>query len=412
MERTLAMILAGGRGKRMDILCQGRPKPALPFAGKFRVIDFSLSNCVHSGVHHVAVLTDYQRNSMADYLERWHHTNHPLESLDILEPKDGSYAGTADAVYQNLDYIDRHNPDIVVVLAGDHIYKMDYRKMVDFHVRSKADVTVSVIPVPIEHASRFGILATDSDGRVTDFLEKPKVPRSNLASMGICIFSRKVLAERLAQDAARADSPHDFGHSIMPIVVKHDRVFAYRFEGYWQDVGTTEAYYEANISLTHEPPSLRLNGNWPIFSERHDTLPERSHQGVIRNSIISPGCVVKGRVENSILSPGVWIEEQAVVRNSVLMANCFVGYHSVVEHCILDEGVDVGKFCYLGFRASSLSANRGITLVGRDVKIPPYTAVGRNCKIMPNVSPADFATRLVPSGTVFVPRASVPQEVP
>lgn len=191
MSRVLAMILAGGRGERMDILCYERPKPALPFAGRFRVIDFSLSNCIHSGISDVAVLTDYRRSEMADYLRRWHSSNASLKNLAILEPQNGSYKGTADAVYQNLDYLDKYGADKVLILAGDHIYKMDYRNLLDYHEQVKADVSVGVVPVPIEQAHRFGIVATDAEGRIVDFIEKPRVPKSNLVSMGIYVFSRE-----------------------------------------------------------------------------------------------------------------------------------------------------------------------------------------------------------------------------
>ncbi|MBI4303681.1 MAG: NTP transferase domain-containing protein [Chloroflexi bacterium] len=405
MERAIAMILAGGRGKRMDILCHERPKPALPFAGRFRVIDFSLSNCIHSEVKNIAILTDYQRSSMANYLKGWYSMNRIPESFEILEPKAGSYSGTANAVYQNLDYLREQRADKVLILAGDHIYKMDYRKMLAFHEQVKADVTVGVIPVPIEEAHRFGIVTTDSQHRIVDFTEKPKMPQSNLVSMGIYIFNREILAERLAEDAALPDSPHDFGYAIIPKTTKRDRVFAYKYDGYWQDIGTTKAYFEANIELTYRQPLYSLDGTWPLFTEGNDLpLPKKSQQGTIISSLVSPGCVIKGHVENSILSPGVWVDEKAVVRNSVLLSNAFVGYHSVVDHCILDEGATVGKFCYTGYGTSLNSGD--ITVIGRNVTVPPHTAVGRSCTIFPHIGAADFSTNVVPSGTVMSPQSS------
>ncbi len=224
MPKVLAMILTGGRGKRMDILCQERPKPALPFAGRFRVIDFSLSNCIHSQINSIALLADYQRSYMANYLRRWNSVNVPDVRLHILEPVTGAYRGTADAVYQNLGYLRRYRADRALVLAGDHIYKMDYRKILAFHEQVKADVTVGVVQVPIEQADRFGTVTVDAEGRIVDFVEKSGTPRSDLVSMGIYVFNTEVLAERLIEDAAQPNSPHDFGYAVIPDMVKRDRV--------------------------------------------------------------------------------------------------------------------------------------------------------------------------------------------
>ncbi len=409
MESVLAMILAGGRGKRMDILCHLRPKPALAFAGGFRVIDFALSNCIHSQIGTIGVLIDYQRLAMANYLKEWYLANQGPASFDILIPKAGSYAGTADAVHQNLGYLRTHNADPVLILAGDHIYKMDYRKMLFFHQQVKADVTVGIVPVPIEQAHRFGIVTVDAEGRIVDFAEKPRIPQSNLVSMGIYVFNRRLLSERLAEDAAQTDSLHDFGHSILPRIVRRDRVFAYKFAGYWQDIGTVESYYKANLELTRQVPSFSLDSQWPIFTRQtHSLSPHISEQGSIRDSLVSSGCMIKGVVENSVLSPGVRVEEKAVVRNSVIMANTFVGYYSVVDRCVLDEGVNVDKFCYIGFGATLVSGEWDITVLGRGVTVPSHTAIGRNCKIYPGVSPLDFTTTVVPSGTLVSRRRSFP----
>ncbi len=404
MTKILAMILAGGQGKRMDILCRVRPKPALSFAGGFRVIDFSLSNCVHSGVGGIAVLTDYQRSHMAEYLNRWRLANAGFMNFDILEPQKGSYKGTADAVYQNLDYLRKCPTEAVLVLSGDHIYKMDYRKMVAFHERVKADVTVSVVTVPIEQMYRFGTVRVDSDARITGFIEKSRNSRSNLASMGIYIFDKKVLMECLINDAAQPDSPHDFGYAILPEMVRRDRVFAYPFHGYWQDIGNKDAYYAANMELIGRQPSFSLNNRWHILTEEQDlALMKKVNHGSIQNSLVSPGCIIKGRVENSILSPGVRIEEQAIVRDSILMSDVSVGYHSVVDRCILDEYVDISQYCYIGFGTSLLAGGYDITVVGKGVAVPKGTAVGRNCTIMPYVKPSDFHRNTVPSGTTLSP---------
>jgi glucose-1-phosphate adenylyltransferase len=406
VNNTAAVILAGGRGKRMDILCHIRPKPALPFAGKFRVIDFSLSNCIYSQIINIAVLTDYQRSYMDDYIRQWHRFNAGSANCYILEPRVGSYLGTADAVYQNLDYIDKHNVDTVLVLAGDHVYKLDYRKMLAFHREANADVTVGVIPVPIEETHRFGTVTLDASGRITDFLEKSPMSQSNLASMGIYLFNRRVLAERLIEDAGNLTSRHDFGYSLLPNMVKRDRVFAYRFEGYWQDIGTVDAYYEANMELTKEQPCFSLNSATPVMTqEQHLSSPCISKQSSIINSLVSPGCVIRGRVENSVLSPQVWVDEQAVVRNSVIMGNTFIGRHSVVDCCVLDEEVKVGDYCYLGFGSSLIPGDWDITVLGKGVTVPPHTAIGRNCKIMPHVEASDFVSNVITSGAVLSKRS-------
>jgi glucose-1-phosphate adenylyltransferase len=404
-KTEVALILAGGRGKRMDILCYLRPKPALPFAGRFRVIDFSLSNCVHSQIGAVGVLVDYQRANMTNYINRWHSANGSVGELSVLPPKVGSYIGTADAVYQTLAYLNEHDADTVLILAGDHVYKMNYRRMVAFHRMMKADVTVGVVRVPVEEAHRFGTLAVDAEARITDFVEKSATSSYTLASMGIYVFDKKFLAERLFEDANNANSSHDFGYAILPRIVKRDRVFAYAFDGYWQDIGTVKAYYEANMELLGTQPRFSLNSNWPILTEStHPLAGLKSALGAIGNSLISPGCVIKGRVENSILSPGVYVGEKAEVRNSVIMGNVSIGYHSIVDRCILDEGVEVGQSCYIGIGSSLLPGNWEITVLGKDAKVPSHTAISRNCRILPRVGPGDFTKSVVPSNNVLSPR--------
>jgi glucose-1-phosphate adenylyltransferase len=405
MPRQIAMILAGGRGKRMGFFSEERPKPALPFAGKLRVIDFSLSNCVHSQIDNIAVLVDYQRSQMSEYLEQWNLANNAVTKLDILEPVSGSYQGTADAIYQNLGYLKRADLEKMLVLAGDQVYKMDYRKMLAFHDEVKADVTVGVVRVPIAQAHRFGTIKVDPQGKITDFIEKSSMPQSNLASMGIYVFNHNVLTERLIEDAAIASSPHDFGYTIIPRMVKKDKVYAFEFEGYWQDIGTIEAYYWANMEFTRDNPSFSLDGSRPILTAyQNSSLPTISPQASVKNSLISPGCVVNGTVENSILSPGVRIENEAMVENSILMANVHIGYHSIINRCILDDGVNVGKFCYLGFRPDLTSGDEGITVVGKEVIVPQHVAIGHNCKILPRVQPADFIGAAVTSNSIIAPR--------
>jgi glucose-1-phosphate adenylyltransferase len=389
----------------MDILGQRRPKPALPFAGNFRVIDFTLSNCIHSEINNIAVLVDYRRSDLSSYLKQLGFLKTCCGTFHVLEPKARSYKGTADAVYQNLGYLHQHNADTILILAADHVYKMDYRKMLAFHEWVVADVTVGVISVPIEQAHRFGILTVNTEDRITEFIEKPRFPASDLASMGLYIFNREVLEERLTEDAADDSSSHDFGHDVIPSMVKRDKVFAYRYRNYWQDIGTLEAYYQANMEVVSELAPFSLDGGWPVLTKGTNLPPPAIlPPGIVSRSIVSPGCLIRGEVTSSILSPGVTVEERAIVRNSVIMANSIVGEHSVIDRCVLDEEVNVGKFCYLGLGTSLISGNWDITVVGRSVTVPPFTAVGRNCKILPNVGAGDFTTNVVSMGSVVSPR--------
>ena len=407
MKKLISVILAGGQGKRMDILCHGRAKPGLPFAGQFRIIDFTLSNCIHSGINEIAVLIDYQRSYMADYLRTWNKVNYGKYSLSILPPRAGYYKGTADAVYQNRDHIIKHDAPYVLILAADHVYKMDYRKMLNFHQNKVADITVGVIPVPIEQAHRFGIIQTDIKGRIIEFTEKPKYPVSSLASMGIYIFNRNVLLEQLLEDARDEYSIHDFGHSILPELTKKYRIFAYTYNDYWQDIGTVEAYYQASMELTHKLPSFSLDSNWPI--QTRDRISPSSYistHGKTNRSIISQDCIIKGKVEDSIISPGVRIEDNAVVKNSVVMAHSVIESDSIIDRCILDEDVYIGESCHIGKGTSLLPGDWDVTIIGRGTRIPANTIIARNCKIMPHVKPEDFSSRTVPPGTVLCHRGT------
>jgi glucose-1-phosphate adenylyltransferase len=402
MREISTLILAGGRGKRMDIFCHQRPKPTLPFAGNFRVIDFTLSNCINSQLENIGVLVDYQRSSMTEYINKWRAANNKIECISVLQPQNGSYSGTSDAVYQNLNYIKKEKNNRVLILAGDHIYKMDYRKMLDFHQSVNADVTVGVVRVPKKQANRFGTLDVDAEGRIKEFVEKSYNPKTNLASMGIYIFNSDILAKRLAQDAIIKDSPHDFGYAILPRIVNQDRVFAYEFNDYWQDIGTVEAYYEASMELLKADSSFNLNQDWPVLAcSGNSPISLKNEGGRIINSIISPGCVVKGYVKNSILSPGVFIGENAEVVNSVIMDNTSIGYHTVVDSCILDEGVNIGNFCYLGFGAHTQTGVWDVTLLGKEVSVPSKTAIGRMCKVLPGLNMKETGSGLIASGTTL-----------
>lgn len=392
MNRMMAVILAGGKGTRMDILCQVRPKPALPFAGKFRVIDFSLSNCIHSQINNISILVDYQRSYLINYLKHWQNENHVINNFDVLEPeKNSNYSGTANALYQKIDYLRKQSADRVLIMPSDHAYKMDYRSMLAFHEKSKADVTIAALSVPIEEAHRFGTITLGKDGRVIEYVEKPDIPRSNLISMGIYIINKNLLIKRLIEDAVEPDSIHDLAYSITPEMVMRDKVYAYKNNGYWRDIGTINSYYDTSMELVAAKPVFSIDGTWPILtSEGRETLSVFSN-GKVKNSIISPGCVIKGKVENSILSPGVWIDEQATVTNSILLPKVSVGFHSVVDSCIVDEEANIGKFCYVGFGSNQTAE---CTLIGKGASISSHTAIARGCKIMPYSNPTESISRV------------------
>lgn len=381
MRKIVAMILAGGRGKRMGMLCQIRPKPLLQFGGGFRVIDFTLSNCIHSQIANVSLVTDYKRLQLAEYSKIWQLANNQPAIVTALEPSNSSYRGTADAIYQNLDYITRNNAETVVILAGDHVYKMDYRTMIAFHDQTKADVTVAVTRVPQPQANHFGIVSVNGENRVINFTEKPMLPASNLASMGIYVFSKAALFDCLSKNAVNCQENYDFGYSVFPNLVKNYNVFAYEHQGYWRDIGTLETYYAANMDSLRHDLFPGMNGNWPILTNGALYCPNTNHHSDDVNSIISSGCVIRGKVENSILSPGVWVEEHAIVRNSILMANVFVGYHSVIDGCIVDEGAHISRFSFVGFHGAVTGNYSELTVLGKDVIVPPYTAIMRNSKV-------------------------------
>ena len=386
MTKMLVLILAGGLGQRMGILCHSRPKPILPFACRFSVIDFTLSNCIHSGVSDIAVLVDHHRRHMSDYIGNWGLINGHAANLHILQPNTGSYKGTADAIYQNIDFLKTYSPETTLVLAGDHVYRMDYREMLSFHERVGADVTVGVVSVPIKQAHRFGIVTVDSQERITDFIEKPQRAKSNLASMGIYLFNTEFLIEHLAEDNLDRSSIHDFGHIIIPRIVKRHNAFAYKFRGYWQDIGTVEAYYDANMELIRRLPTLSLNGNWPILTNDYNVIPPKLiNCNNVKNSLIGDGCLIEGEVENSILFPSVTVGKWATVRNSIVMSSTVIGRYTTIDHSILDENVNLGEFCYIGFGDRLIEKEKGITVLGKGVKIPAYSAVRHKCRISANI---------------------------
>jgi glucose-1-phosphate adenylyltransferase len=417
--------MAGGQGERLSVLSSRRAKPAVPFAGKYRIIDFTLSNCVNSGIYNVAVLTQYRPHSLNDHIgvgKPW-DLDRARGGVRILQPflgrKDSDwYRGTADAVRQNLQFLGDWRPDLVLVLSGDHIYKMDYTRLINFHEDHRADATVAVMPVPIEEASRFGTLVTDLDNQVVRWDEKPPVPTSNLISMGIYVFEYEVLLQRLEEDAEDRASAHDFGRNIVPRMVELDRIYAYPFKGYWRDVGTIESYWEANMGLLAEPPDFDLyDKEWVIHTRSEERPPAKiTAEGNVHNSLISHGCTILGRVERSVLSPGVFVARGAVVRDSIVMMDSVIGVDAVIDRSILDKEVEVGTDCFLGFgqdnranRRHPRHLNTGITVVGKRAKIPRGTQIGRNCLIGSDVTESDFSPEdglVLPSGSTVEATAS------
>lgn len=419
MRGVLSLILAGGQGERLSILSEKRAKPAVPYAGKYRIIDFTLSNCVNSGLYDVAVLTQYRPHSLIDHIgvgKPW-DLDRQRGGVKILQPylgrKDADwYKGTADAVYQNLDFVIDHRSDLVLVLAGDHIYKMNYWDMINFHQEQDADVTVAVQDVPLADASRFGIATTDEANRIIRWDEKPKEPKGTLGSMGIYVFNKDTLVRRLMEDSRR-QSKHDFGHNIVPRVMESDRVFAYPFDGYWRDVGTIQTYWDAHQELLRDDPELDLyDDEWRIHTRSEEQPPAMVHQGArIVRSMISHGCQIEGEVINSVLSPGVTVEAGALVRDSIIMFDTRIGPGTTIDRCILDKEIEIGANCHLGhgqdFTPNRLEPDRlntGLTIVGKRTVIPDGVQAGRNCKIGAGVLPEDFATRVLASGeSVVVP---------
>lgn len=411
--RTLAMILAGGRGSRLGVLSDKRAKPAVPFAGKYRIIDFPLSNCENSGIYNVGVLTQYRPRSLMDHIR----TGAPWDldrlhgGVQILQPYQGSsdsdwYAGNADAIYQNLDVVRNARADYVLILGGDHIYKMDYSILTSFHQEKEADVTVATLQVTPDEASRFGILQTDNNLRVISFEEKPKLPKGLLASMGIYVFNYETLARVLNEDAKDANSSHDFGTDIFPKMINGNfRVFAFPFGGYWVDVGTVQAYWEAHMDLLDENPSLDLlEREWIIHTRSEERPPVNIRTGAtVNHSLITDGCVIEGSVEYSVLSPGVRVARGAVVRYSILLTDTVVEPGAVVERSIIDKRCVIGTGAHVGY-GTDYTENRdfniatGISVIGKNTLIPPGFKVGRNVVIGSDLNDDKFAGDMIKSG--------------
>lgn len=381
------MLLAGGQGSRLYVLTQHMAKPAVPFGGKYRIIDFPLSNCVNSGIDTVGVLTQYQPLVLNEYLgngQPW-DLDRIHGGVHVLPPYQSSlgaqwYKGTANAIYQNIPFVDRYDPEYVLILSGDHIYKMDYDKMLSFHKEKKADCTIAVLQVPMEEASRFGIMTADENGTIVDFEEKPKEPKSDLASMGVYIFSWKKLKQYLIDDENNVDSSKDFGKNIIPAMLgANEKMVAYPFEGYWKDVGTLDSLWEANMDLLNPNVPLELyDPNWKIYS-RNPVMPPHYISAVanVQNSMVTEGCSVYGTVDFSVLFAGVTIEEGAVVRDSIVMPGAVIKKNSIVEYAIIGEDVVVEENVIIGERPEMIDdkSQWGIAVVGPDVTVSAGTVI-------------------------------------
>ena len=418
MRDTIAMILAGGQGSRLTIFSSSRAKPAVPFGGIYRIIDFSLSNVMHAGINVVGVLTQYRPSSLMDHLSTgvpWDLFGRKRE-IKVLPPYTGThssdwYKGTADAIYQNLWYIKRYKPRNVLLLSGDHIYKMDYWKMLKQHEEKNADLTIATMNVPLNEASRFGIMTVNEENRIVRFQEKPAQPESTLASMGVYVFNAEILIEKLEEDAKNIKSKHDFGGNIIPGMIENHRVYNYVFEGYWRDVGTVQSYLDANMDMLDKDSGLDIEA-WGVrtnLEERHvaDRPPTKflKHANV-SNAILSRGCILNGTVERSVLSPGVVVEEGAVVRNSVIMHDCQIRKNAVVENVVSDKDVIFGEGCQIAVSGKNVPnqdfpkyLNTGITILGKGAVVPEKTVIERNCVLYPKVLPEYYTNSVLTSGT-------------
>ena len=415
---SYALILAGGLGSRLCLLSEKRAKPAVPFGGKYRIIDFTLSNCVNSGIFDIGILTQYRPLSLRDHigLGRAWDLDRKRGGVELLQPFQGWaesdwYRGTADAIWQNWERVAERQAEHLLVLSGDHVYRMDYRPMIEAHLQRGADATVAITEVPLSQASQFGVVRTDAAGWITGFLEKPKDPPSGKISMGVYVFRTAALREAMERDASR-DTSHDFGKNIVPDLVEGGRVLAFPAFGYWQDIGTLDSYYRANLDLLGPEPAFPLQDTrWPIFTPSTEYPPARlGGRAHVRSSIVTHGTIVNGTVERSILFPGVVVEEGAVVRDSILMGESWIGPRARLDRCILDKRVHVGRGAEIGAavgdpdrpnRACPEHLSGGITIIGKASRIPEGLVIGRNVRVAPDMVEEDFPSQPIPSGDVI-----------
>ncbi len=393
-KECVAMLLAGGQGSRLGVLTKNLAKPAVPYGGKYRIIDFPLSNCTNSGIDTVGVLTQYRPLRLNTYIgigEPW-DLDRVNGGVAILPPyskqQSGEwYSGTANAIYQNIEYIDSYHPEYVLILSGDHVYKMDYSRMLGFHKEKKAGCTIATIEVPWEEASRFGIMNSDEDCRINQFQEKPQNPISNKASMGIYIFNWALLKHYLIEDQKTIGSSNDFGKNIIPnMLEQHEAMYAYTFNGYWKDVGTIESLWEANMDLLEDPPALDLyDPSWRIYGKNPVEPPHFVGTGAsVNNSIITEGAIIYGHINHSVLFSGVHIGKGSIIKDSIIMPNARIGSNTVIESSIIGEDAIIGDNCHIGdelSKNSSVSKIPCLSVVGENVNIPSESVIGCNAMV-------------------------------
>ena len=416
-KEMIAMLLAGGQGSRLGVLTADVAKPAVAFGGKYRIIDFPLSNCINSGIDTVGVLTQYQPLRLNTHIGigiPW-DLDRNNGGATVLPPYEKStnsewYTGTANAIYQNLNYMESYNPEYVLILSGDHIYKMDYEVMLDFHKANDADVTLAVMPVPYEEASRFGIVITDDDRRIQEFEEKPEQPRSNLASMGIYIFSWKVLKEALI--AMKDQGNCDFGKHIIPYLHEREsRMFAYEFNGYWKDVGTLGSYWQANMELIDLIPEFNLYEKyWRIYTNSSDTIEPQyiSESAVIEQSIIGDGTEIYGEVRRSVIGAGVVIGKGSVVRDSIIMKGAVIGENVIMDKAIIAEDCHIGNDVKIG--VGQYAPNKfnpkvyafDLATIGESSVIPDHVSIGKNTAISGITEASDYPNGILESGESII----------
>jgi glucose-1-phosphate adenylyltransferase len=405
--KTIAVILAGGEGSRLGVLTFKRTKPAVPFAGKYRIIDFTLSNCVNSGIFDVMILAQYRPHSLIEHIGAggpWDLNRDFTGGVRIYTPYKGRggsdwYLGTADAVQQNFRFVKKNNPEYVLILSGDHIYTMNYDTMIQFHLSNKADVTMATIRVPFDEISRFGIVETNRDYQVTSFVEKPTSSSSNLANMGVYLFNIGILDKMLWDDHTREHTNHDFGKNILPRMVESKlRVFAYPYSGYWMDVGTIESYWSAHMDLLAKEPPIDLNDrSWIIHTRTEERPPVRFMRGAtIIDSMIADGCLISpgAWIERSVLSPGVVVKEGAYVFESIILTDTTIDKDAIIEHAIIDKRVTIGKDVKVGMKSSSTS-NHFLTMLGKNSILPDGILVETGAVIGTDVTPKEFHSMIV-----------------
>jgi glucose-1-phosphate adenylyltransferase len=400
--KTRAIILAGGEGTRLGVLTSKRTKPAVPYAGKYRIIDFALSNCVNSRIFDVLIIAQYRPHSLIEHIGSggpWDLNRDFTGGVRIFTPykasQTGWFTGTADAVQQNFSFIRRGNPDLLLILSGDHVYNMNYEPMIEYHLSHNADMTMGTIRVPLEEAHRFGIVSVDNNQRVTSFEEKPANPSSNLVNMGIYLFKTEFLDDALWDDHQNDKSSHDFGKDIIPrLIARGKSVYAFPYEGYWVDVGTVQSYWQAHMDLLEEPPSLDLNNrNWVIHTRTEERPPVRINNGaVIENSMVTDGSTISrgARVIHSILGPGVYVGENAIIQDSIILTDSVIGSDTQLYRAVLDKRSSIGSACKIGE-----PDHEKISMIGKNSIVPPGTVVLPGGMIGPDVIESDYTDTIV-----------------